>query len=527
MEQKEIDAGEFEFTSFLLSFLAALLIALSFDISVYRGHGYAGWGLFLGLSLVSVFVGTLKANSLRISWGIACLILLLVLRIVWWGTDFQCWVGVILLSFLAMSRHGLVPYLSKLWLFWIQSFIAVLATMLEFTSSRSKLRVDQLPIVGKGTLLAYGLPAFIVCVFSWIFVAANPDLAKGFLQVINSIEAVINQFFAKIDGLELIVMFGVFCLAWGQLSPVLVKLIPVVPSQQRAEESAENTEHPLYLPYRNTLIAVIGLFAVYLIFEFRTLWFREFPTGFYYAGYAHQGAAWLTIALALATLILSVIFQREILQDPRVAKLKQLAWWWSAANFLLTLAVYNRMWIYIDFNGMTRMRVVGLYGITTVVVGFMLVVSKIRWEQSFFWLIHRQLWVFCLSIYCLTVTPVDYLIHTYNVRQILSGHLAPTVQITEHPVSLPGWLALFPLLDCEDEIIRDGIQRALVAQLNELERGQHRKSRIQQHAQHWSSFQIAKKQFRAKASRAKLDANQNASDMTKWLLFRDYAYQWY
>ncbi len=56
-----------------------------------------------------------------------------------------------------------------------------------------------------------------------------------------------------------------------------------------------------YPALRNTLWTVIGLFAVYLVFEFMTLWFRSLPPGFYYAGYARERAAWLTVALALAT----------------------------------------------------------------------------------------------------------------------------------------------------------------------------------------------------------------------------------
>src|SRR5690606_4545025 len=110
-------------------------------------------------------------------------------------------------------------------------------------------------------------------------------------------------------------------------------------------------ETPLYAAYRNTLIAVMALFSIYLVFEFATLWFRTFPKGFYYAGYAHEGAAWLTVALAATTFVLSAIFRESTMRDPRVESLKRLAWGWSALNLLLALAVYNRMWIYVDFNG--------------------------------------------------------------------------------------------------------------------------------------------------------------------------------
>ena len=193
------------------------------------------------------------------------------------------------------------------------------------------------------------------------------------------------------------------------------------------------------------LWAVIGLFAAYLVFEFQTLWFREFPKGFYYAGYAHEGAAWLTVALALATLVLSLdLSRRTCSRDPRLARLQRLAWIWSALNLLLALTVYHRMSIYIDFNGMTRMRTIGLFGITTVVVGFVLVLWKIVHHRDFLWLIQRQLWTLAIAIYLFALTPVDTLVHTYNVRQILAGDLAPSVQISVHPISAEGYLVLGP-----------------------------------------------------------------------------------
>ena len=74
-----------------------------------------------------------------------------------------------------------------------------------------------------------------------------------------------------------------------------------------------------YAAVRNTLACVIGLFAVYLAFEFATLWFREFPKGFYYSGYAHQGAAWLTAALALGMRPLQVLVHVVFPQAIRVA----------------------------------------------------------------------------------------------------------------------------------------------------------------------------------------------------------------
>ena len=82
--------------------------------------------------------------------------------------------------------------------------------------------------------------------------------------------------------------------------------------------------------------------------------------------------------LALATVVLSLIFRGRTLGDPRLPALQRLAWIWSLENGLLAITVYNRLLIYIGFNGMTRMRLVGLFGISCVVVGFALVRKLFR-----------------------------------------------------------------------------------------------------------------------------------------------------
>ncbi|HEX5105986.1 MAG TPA: DUF4153 domain-containing protein, partial [Pirellulaceae bacterium] len=302
---------------------------------------------------------------------------------------------------------------------------------------------------------------------------------------------------------------------------------PATPTTESSEaEFLERPEAaPLYVPIRNLLLAVIGLFAVYLVFEFRTLWFREFPQGFYYSGYAHEGAAWLTAALALATLVLSLIFRGRVLRDPRLARLKHLAWIWSALNLLLAVTVYHRMSIYIDFNGMTRMRTIGLFGITTVVAGFVLVLWKIHQNRDFLWLIHQQLWALAIAIYLYALTPVDALVHRYNVRQILAGDIAPCVQISVHPNSAEGYLQLQPLTNCRDPIIRDGI-RALLAQ-REIAAEERAAERAQLG---WTTYQLSDRLLldQLRENRSEWQEFSDESARTAALeRFHKYAYQWY
>ena len=59
---------------------------------------------------------------------------------------------------------------------------------------------------------------------------------------------------------------------------------------------------------------------------------------------------------------------------------------------------------------MTRMRVVALLGMTSVVVGFLLVLWKIAHNRGFLWLLRRHILTVALAAYLYLVSPVDWLV---------------------------------------------------------------------------------------------------------------------
>jgi hypothetical protein len=229
--------------------------------------------------------------------------------------------------------------------------------------------------------------------------------------------------------------------------------------------------------------------------------------------------------LALATATLSAVFQGSILADPRLSSLRRLAWVWSAENLLLAAAVYHRMDIYIGFNGMTRMRTIGLFGMTAVVAGFVLVLWKIAKNRGFLWLVRRQLWALAATIFLYALTPVDALVTAYNVRRIMAGDLAPSVQISVHPIGPEGSLLLAPLLECPDATIREGV-RALLAERHQRER-EHVRRQVEAG---WSAFQGAE-QLVERQLELRRDVLGTYDDpvLRKAALghFYHYAYQWY
>jgi hypothetical protein len=173
---------------------------------------------------------------------------------------------------------------------------------------------------------------------------------------------------------------------------------------------------------------------------------------------------------------------------------------------------------------MTRMRVVGLFGITAVVVGFACVIVKIIRQRDFLWLLRYQLGALAFAVFLFAVLPVDYFVQRYNVRQILAGELAPTAQIPTHETSAEGALAWIALIDSSDPLIRDGIRATLAewyvrTQLPKNLEGD------------WRNHQLAHRQLRRQleATRAAWDAYLKDSNKRAVALqvFYDYAYQWY
>jgi hypothetical protein len=507
--------------------LAVALMVVLADRTLFRGYGLAGYAaFFLGASLL-LALGAPRPRFPAAFWIVGLMLLAVTVRLVWagWGLPVVC--GFVLLVALAMSLVGIRPYVLELIVFALQSLVAGYAGLAHYRRTAGQLIIVR---PRPGAWLNIGLPLVALVVFGLLFIVANPDLMKTFGDTIEWLSTTVRAWILDVlpSWREAFFWLAVLWITIGLLRPLAdagagPETAPVGGAGD--DRTQEPIDAPLYAPFRNTLLTVIALFAVYLVFEFRTLWFRDFPPGFHYSGYAHEGAAWLTVALALATVVLSLIFRGTVLRDARLPRLRRLAWIWSLENVVLAIAVYHRLFIYIGFNGMTRMRTIGLFGISCVVVGLILVVWKLVRQRDFVWLVRRQLWALSFFVYLYALTPVDSLIHQYNVRRIMAGDSAPSVQLSVHPISAEGILVLFPLIDCPDSIVREGVLALLADRRDEAERLAIRRDR-----EGWTSYQVVDllllEKLRAHqthwAEYSDLSTRQQARAR-----FDQYAYQWF
>ncbi len=507
----------------LREIVAVLLLVALCDITIYRGYGFAGYALLFVLAPVLIFIGSFRRDRSWQLWTISGMLAVVAIKLLWQGSLLLVSSGVVLLIAFSMSAAGQRPFLLEVIVFGSQTIRAGFDGLAHYGRNLKQIGAPLLNIPWLGVIL----PAAAFVVFGMIFVLANPNLVASFSEGAEMVFRRLSDWLIHFSFFEIVFWIAIGWISIGLLRPAVVRatndfgLDRDPPANSKLAGRAD-----LYVAYRNTLVTVIGLFAVYLVFEFATLWFREFPPGFYYAGYAHEGAAWLTVALAMATVVLSLVFRGRILRDLRLPNLRKLAWIWSIQNFILALAVYNRLFIYIGFNGMTRMRMIGLFGITTVVVGFGFVLWKITRDRDFTWLLRRHLLTLGAAVYLFAVTPIDMIVYRYNVSQILAGNLTASVQITEHPLSDEAILQLRPLLQCQDPIIRDGIRAMLAERQATVE------SRVQRdNRDGWTTYQTSRRsvleQLRAASpnwSDYSIDHSQRDAARTR---FRDYAYQWY
>ena len=502
--------------------IALLVSVILCDITLYSGGGFAGLGLFFLAAPALLFLGCHERNPNRYTAILFGMLGILGIHMFWLGSAQHAWMGFALLLAYATTLLGLKPFPLATLFF---SFVNVMRGIGNLIAYARASRKSQGGLQGKA-LLALVVPALALLVFGGIFILANPDV-REFIG--DKISALLKNLSSLCPTMEQAMFWAlVLWVTAGLLRQRLEE--PFVQYFKTAREEialVHLSPGPCYLyqTARNTLLAVVALFGAYLIFEFYHLWFRTFPKGFYYSGYAHQGAGWLTLALALSTATLGFLFRGALLADPGIARLKRITWAWAVENYILAICIFHRMMIYVNYNGMSYMRVVALYGIIVVAAGFGLVVWKVARGKNFLWLTRRHLWALGMAMFLLMMTPVDYIATRHNVNAILSGDLAPAVQISCHPIGPDGVGQLFPLLKSANPDIREGIKAILAgAEANLAAEAAMSKSKG------WSYYQYAQ-------SRA---LNNLAVHSSEWREYQDafhrdaalqnfntYTHQWY
>jgi hypothetical protein len=458
-----------------------------FDYFIYQSWGRTD-GLGLG-ALVLVTAGLIWLIE-RPSFsraGLICggLLIVLAVRSIWQSGPFS-WIAAFILLFIFASALKAFPlHIPELVhsFCWTGLKLPLILTGYAKTLARLSFKFPSWGVRLFRLGLIWLIPGIIVLVFIIIFALANIVVASWITDAWNWIWkqlTLILDYFPSVGH----IFFWVFSfiLAVIFLAPQKLKITVLTPILGGDEDMKEGFTLPftdlLATIAINTLIAVNLVFLFYNAIDFSYLWIKKaLPQGLGYSEYARSGTLWLTMALALTSLVLGGIFIRDLNFHRRTRLLKILSWIWVAQNLIIAAGTFHRLLMYIDYNGLTRMRIVGAYGIILVVIGLLIVAFKMHMVKSFLWMTRRHLLAFSLGLLVLVVTPMDLAVFEYNARLILRGNPRSAVQLIVQPITAEGIPALLPLLDCQDEVIRKGVAGILLREQERLRHFQNKEQR--------------------------------------------------
>jgi hypothetical protein len=327
-----------------------------------------------------------------------------------------------------------------------------------FTGAR---RIVVRTRLGRVSLLPIVVPFGLCAIFLGVFALANPVVAHGITIVGGWIERI---------GCPSPLRIALWCVAFIAAVVAIRPAIRIAPSagEERAPSDGEATPTGL-LVARNALALLNVLFVLYEALDATYLWCGHPPNGMTTQEYSHEGAFWLTIALAMLTAVVGVMFRGVLAHDPRAALARKLAYVWMGQGFIIAIGSYRRIGIHVAYSGLSDLRIVGMLGTTLVVLGVALVAYKLQRIRTFGWLLRRQLDAFAVTAILYFVTPTHAIAARYNVARIEAGELRPVLHLFRQSREVESATALARLLTHPDPRLREGVAVLLDRERERLE----------------------------------------------------------
>jgi hypothetical protein len=474
-----------------------LLLALVADQCLYEAPGGLGYAIVLlsGMAVLRLVARNGKTRQrLLLSTVVIAVSAMMVWRS-WWLLVAVGWVSLFLLSVKSIRSEWRLP----------DALLAAGGTVLSsplrlighMTAGYFK-ETEPMPVAWyrpvPGRVIT--IPLLVGLVFVLIFSFANPVVATLLDRVWSSSAELIDWFFQQIKPTR-IVLWG----AWVMLFAGLIRPVvegPLFDVLHKLKETlvpadvVKKREKPGdYRSAAATLILVNILFFIYNLIDVKYLYLRaQLPEGINWITYTHSGCGWLTFALFVSTVVTGRIFWNRLNFHKDAAKLKTICYIWVIQNGILAIGTIRRIQMYIDFSGLTHLRMTGIYGALLIMAGLGIMVCKVRSNRSFIWLFRKYALAFSLAVLSLALTPNDYLCTSYNVERVLEGKQRALRPICLKQLTPEAFPQLIRLLDYQrqdkDEAMEQRVRRGIAAMLGmaiaDLE---------QQRQGPWTTYQVS------------------------------------
>ncbi|HOZ49576.1 MAG TPA: DUF4173 domain-containing protein [Candidatus Hydrogenedentes bacterium] len=433
------------------------------DYLIYQGAGGLSYSIaFIALSVVAAAFACRDVRLTPLAF-FGVVLALVAFRCAWQCGNLVVSAGVILLIALPIaSRLGRTKLPELLPSFALTCVMGMATWYFDLTGRRGNSRREGGRKWSQIPAAVVAVPLLVCAAFAIVFILSNPivqEMSAHWSKVFVDKLVELVELYAPNPART---VFWIGCILFVNLllRPAVHRVSAPAEGQNDTVVARGETAN-LALHYRvavNTLIAVNILFLLYNAVDAYHLVIRDaLPPGLNHSQYAHRGAFWLTVALAMTTFVVGCIFYGNLNFHPKRRALMRWTALWLAQNYLLAAWVFMRIHMYVVYNGMTRMRVVALVGTSLVVIGLVLVTVKAARRRSLAWLVRKEVGAFLLACILLAVIPMDYLSWRYNTSNILTSNPPRTsVQLTRQPLSPEGLATLTPLLSHPDPVIAEG-----------------------------------------------------------------------
>ncbi len=268
------------------------------------------------------------------------------------------------------------------------------------------------------------IPMLVFSVFFLIFFNANPVFNE---LVTNSWKYVISLFDLTFDEASLgRIVFFLFAtyltfsivFNWG-VAKKLLRLFPqneyITPTEEVSEQES-NYQHNEYKIALMLIASVNALLLIINIIDVNFLWLSfDYSQAGNLSKLVHEGTGTLILSIFLSIAILLYYFRKDLNFYQNNKWLKALAYTWIVQNFILIISVSLRNYYYIDFYGLTHLRIgVGVFLLITF-IGLCTLWIKIKDLKSFFYMFRANTWALYVVFMGLTLVNCDVLIARYNL----------------------------------------------------------------------------------------------------------------
>jgi len=446
------------FRSAELAIAIAIVVAIDLSLWGQQGLGIGGFGLALAFTALPVllFAAARRWRRSPRLGVIVALLAIVALRTAIHPTVLTTLSGLALLvpfTVALRARRTFVPEAALSMLTLLLMFPSPL--LATYAGARS---IATRTSLGNVALAPIVVPLALSGLFIGVFALANPILG-GWIE--QAFDALLAQSFPPVGRV----------ITWGlALLAAIVLLRPVVYLARGTEAATTEDEaaHASVTLARNILVSLNLVFAAYHLLDGAYLWSGHPPDGMTTQHYAHAGALWLTVALAMLTAVVGLVFRGPLAHDARARSVRLLAYAWVAQGLVLAMGTYRRIFIHVEHTGLSNLRIVGILGTTLVVAGVILVAAKLYRRRSFAWIVRRQLDAFALTVVLFAVAPTHWLSAQVNVSRVLSGEQGPLMHLAPQSREVESVASLTPLLDHPDVRVRQGVAALLVEEREHL-----------------------------------------------------------